>query len=190
VTGFSGLDVGRPDDDVAAARGSAALLRPAQKVLSHLNAVVGWLSAIAVVAAGLVLTFEVFVRYIYKVPTDWQDELSVFLLVGATFMSASYVQSYRGHVAIDAMKGVLPPAADRIRVIFADAASLLFCAFFSWKSWTLWHEAWEEGQVTFSSWAPPLWIPYSLMSIGMTLLTLQILVQFLGTLLAAKDSVR
>lgn len=191
MTGFSGLDVGRPDDaTVAAAGGSAALLRPAQRVLSRVNAVVGWLSAITVVAAGFVLTYEVFVRYIYKVATDWQDELSVFLLVGATFMSASYVQSYRGHVAIDAMKEILPPAVDRLRAIFADAASLLFCAFFSWKSWTLWYEAWDEGQVTFSSWAPPLWIPYSLMAFGMTLLTVQILVQFLGAVLVATDRAR
>jgi len=42
------------------------------------------------------------------------------------------------------------------------------------------HEAWVDKMTTSSSWAPPLAIPYGLMSVGMTLLTVQLLLQ-LGT---------
>jgi TRAP-type C4-dicarboxylate transport system permease small subunit len=125
-----------------------------------------------VVAAGI-LTYSVLARYFLKIPTDWQDEASVFLLVGATFLSGAYVQSMRGHIGIEALAGLLPPAVNRIRLMGVDAASAAFCLFFAWKSWTLLHEAWVDGQTSSSSWGPPLWIPYSMMAVGMSLLGLQ-----------------
>jgi TRAP-type C4-dicarboxylate transport system permease small subunit len=58
---------------------------------------------------------------------------------------------------------------------------LAFCALFAWKSWTLLRDAWVDGQTTTSSWAPPLWIPYGLMALGMTLLALQLAVQLVAS---------
>ncbi|MGZ5911820.1 MAG: TRAP transporter small permease [Reyranella sp.] len=135
------------------------------------------MSAIALLVASCVLTYSVVLRYFSPQPTDWQDEFSVFLLIGVTFMSAAWVQSQRGHIGIEAVATLLPPTADRWRQRLVDVASALFCAFFAWKSWTLLQEAWVEGYVSSSSWSPPLWIPYLTMSLGMSLLTLQILVQ-------------
>jgi TRAP-type C4-dicarboxylate transport system permease small subunit len=121
-------------------------------------------------------------RYFFKVATDWQDEAAVFMLVGATFFCAAYVQSFRGHIGIEALAGLLSPRVNRFRLMLVDLLSFLFCAFFSWKSWAMFHEALVEGQTTSSTLAPPLWIPYSLMAFGMTLLAVQILVQLIGRL--------
>ena len=137
-----------------------------------------------IVAAGI-LTYSVLARYFLKIPTDWQDEAAVFLLVGATFVSGAYVQSQRGHIGIEALAGLLSPAVNRLRLILVDAGASLFCLFFSWKSWTLLHEAWVEGQTTSSSWGPPLWIPYSLMAVGMSLVGVQLLLHLAARLLAS-----
>jgi TRAP-type C4-dicarboxylate transport system permease small subunit len=147
------------------------------KVLDLLNRAIVFLSAIALVLAACVLTYSVLLRYFSPEPTDWQEEFSVFLLIGVSFMSAAWVQSQRGHIGIEALAHLLPPRIDRIRLRLVDVASALFCAFFAWKSWTLLHEAWTGGYSSSSSWAPPLWIPYSTMALGMSLLTLQILLQ-------------
>lgn len=135
------------------------------------------LCSIALVVASVVLTYSVVSRYFLHWSTDWQDEMSVFLIIGAVFMSAASIQAKRGHVAIEAFTGFLPPAVDRVRLLLVDAASLAFCGFFAWKSWTLLHEAVEEGYRSGSTWGPPLWIPYSLMAVGMTLLALQLTAQ-------------
>ena len=146
-------------------------------MLTALNKWIMRLAMVALLAAAFILTWSVFSRYVFKATTDWQDEMAVFCLVGATFLCGAYVQSFRGHIGIEALAAILPDRINRIRRIFVDVFSALFCAFFSWKSWTLLHEAWIEKQTTSSSWAPPLWIPYFLMAAGMTLLTCQVLLQ-------------
>jgi TRAP-type C4-dicarboxylate transport system permease small subunit len=140
------------------------------------------LGMLALLAAAVVLTSSVVTRYIFKTSTDWQDETAVFCLVGATFLCGAFVQSLRGHIGIEAVASLLPAWANRLRQAGVDAMCVLFCAFFTWKSWTLCREAWVDGQTTSSSWGPPLWIPYSLMAAGMTLLTLQVALQLVASL--------
>src|ERR1700750_783849 len=156
-----------------------------ERALAFLNSVIMVLSALALVAACAVLIDSVLGRALFQIPNYWQDEAAVFLLVGATFMSSAYVQSQRGHIGIEAFVGLLSPAVNRARLWLVDVASLLFCAFFAWKSWTRAHEAWVDGEVSNSMWSPPLAIPYVLMALGMTLLCLQILLQIIMPLMGA-----
>jgi TRAP-type C4-dicarboxylate transport system permease small subunit len=168
--------VGDPDDFSKAAAGNG-LVAAFERTLSLCNTVIVVLAALALIAACAILSYSVLSRALFHSANYWQDEAAVFLLVGATFMTSAYVQSQRGHIGIEAFVGLLPPFANRIRLWLVDVASLLFCAFFAWKSWTLAYEAWDEGQVSNSMWSPPLAIPYCLMATGMTLLCLQILLQ-------------
>ena len=151
-------------------------LMPLARALAAANRVMVGFGMLALLAASLVLTSSVVTRYLFKSSTDWQDETAVFLLVGATFLCGAFVQSIRGHVGIEAVSTLLSKRADALRRIGVDLLCLAFCALFAWKSWTLLHEAWVDKQTTSSSWAPPLWIPYLLMSLGMTLLALQLVV--------------
>jgi TRAP-type C4-dicarboxylate transport system permease small subunit len=153
------------------------LLLPVALVLMRINRVMVTLGMLALLVASAVLTYSVVSRYLMKSSTDWQDEAAVFCLVGATFLCSSFVQALRGHVGIEAIAGLLPESMNRLRLMLVDLLGLLFCSFFAWKSWTLFHEAWVEHQTTSSSWAPPLSIPYGLMAGGMTLLSLQLLIQ-------------
>jgi TRAP-type C4-dicarboxylate transport system permease small subunit len=152
-------------------------LLPLARALVVVNRGVMVLGMIALVAAALILSSSVVTRYFLHASTDWQDEASVFCLVGATFLCSAFVQAIRGHVGIEAVSSLLPPRVDRVRVALVDIGCFVFCVFFAWKSCTLLHEAWAEGQTTSSSWAPPLWIPYLLMSLGMILLSVQLAVQ-------------
>jgi TRAP-type C4-dicarboxylate transport system permease small subunit len=171
-----------PSKDATGSTPAAALVR----ALAFCNNVIVVLAALALIAACVVLSYSVLGRALFQAANYWQDEAAVFLLVGATFMTSAYVQQQRGHIGIEAFVGLLSPVANRVRLWLVDVASLLFCAFFAWKSWTLTYEAWSDGQVSNSMWSPPLAIPYGLMACGMTLLCLQILLQIIVPLSGAQ----
>jgi TRAP-type C4-dicarboxylate transport system permease small subunit len=169
--GLDAVETEAPTAPLAEAAG------PLERMLDRVNQVIVIISSMALVAAACVLTYSVASRYFLHFSTDWQDELSVFFIVGAVFMSAAAIQARRGHVAIEAIVGLLPARVNAVRQWLVDVASLVFCGYFAWKSWTLLDEAWVEDYHSGSTWGPPLWIPYSLMAVGMTLLGLQLLLQ-------------
>ena len=169
--GLDAVETETPTAPLAEAAG------PLERMLDRVNRVIVIISSMALVAAACVLTYSVASRYFLHFSTDWQDELSVFFIVGAVFMSAAAIQARRGHVAIEAIVGLLPARVNAVRQWLVDVASLVFCGYFAWKSWTLLDEAWGENYHSGSTWGPPLWIPYSLMAVGMTLLGLQLLLQ-------------
>ncbi|WP_353190529.1 TRAP transporter small permease [Pandoraea pnomenusa] len=167
--------------------GAAVSTEPAvvrTRVLRRLDALLQGVSRLlmivcmlALVGAALVLSYSVFARHVLKLATDWQDEAAVFLLVGATFVSAAHVQHLRGHIGIEAITTLLSPRVNRVRRWVVDIVTFAFCTFFAWKSWTLFWEAYVDGQTSSSTWGPPLSIPYGLMAFGMTLLSVQLLLQ-------------
>src|SRR6516225_6578508 len=86
---------------------------PLGRALASVNTAIVLLSSIALVVASFVLTYSVASRYFLHFSTDWQDELSVFLIVGAVFMSSAAIQAQRGHVAIEAVVALLAPRVNK-----------------------------------------------------------------------------
>ena len=183
--GVDGTDV--PGLPIAAPLRHAGTLGLLERVIAALNRAMLFVGMVTLVVASLVLTYSVFSRYLFKAATDWQDEVAVFNIIACVFLCGAWVQSLRGHVGIEAIASVLPAAVNRVRIVIVDAMSLLFCAFFAWKSWTLFHEAWVDKMTTSSTFSPPLSIPYGLMATGMSLLVLQLLLQTIGHFVARED---
>jgi len=162
------------------------MLAVAARVTTLVNRAVTALCMLALLASACILTYGVVARDVFQVSTDWEDEAAVFLLFGAVFLTSAYVQSQRSHIGIEVLRELLPVAWNRVRMFLADLASLAFCSFFAWKSWTLLAEAVHGGYTTESTWAAPLWIPYSTMALGMSLLCVQIVLQLADRLPARK----
>jgi len=169
---------------------SGGLLGALDGALALVNRAVTLAGRVALLLASLVLTYSVVSRYLVKAATDWQDEVAVFCIVGAVFLAGAWVQAERGHIGIEALASILPPRVNRVRVAVVDILSLAFCAFFAWKSWTLFHEAWVDKMTTSSTFSPPLTIPYGLMAAGMTLLVAQIALQVVRHFVRAPGAVR
>jgi TRAP-type C4-dicarboxylate transport system permease small subunit len=77
-------------------------------------------------------------------PDYWQDEAAVFLLVGAAFMTAAYVQNQRGHMASRHSSDFCRRWSIASGCGSSTSRAFVF-ARSSPQSWTLAHEAWVDG---------------------------------------------
>ncbi len=157
--------------------------------VQRFNIWLGYVAALMIVASTLAISFEVVARYVLHQPHDWNLELNIFLLIGSTFLAAANTQMKRGHVGIEILDGLMPHRWNRWRHLLSDLLSFCFCTFITIYIWKHFYQAWEGGWVTSSTWAPKEWIPYALMGVGMTMLSLQMLVQ-IGNDLRAGETPR
>ena len=67
------------------------------------NKFMAYVSALLILACTLVLVYEVITRYLIQISNDWVIELSIFMLIAATFLAAAHTQRERAHVGIEVL---------------------------------------------------------------------------------------
>src|SRR5207237_10771106 len=136
-----GVPLGDHDVPSKPAAGNNALLAAVERGLDVCNSIIVVFAALALIAACIILSHSVLSRALFHSANYWQDEAAVFLLVGASFITADYVQGQRGHIGIEAFVGLLSPIVNRIRLWLVDVARWLFGGFFAWNCWPLAQDA-------------------------------------------------
>jgi TRAP-type C4-dicarboxylate transport system permease small subunit len=142
----------------------------------------GVIAVALLLAAVVVISQMVFVRYILQASAIWQHEFVTFSLIGATFVGAPYVLLTGGHVNVDLLPLYLGMRGRLALAVVAHLVTLCFCALLTWYGFAFWHEAWINDWHAQTVWRPPLWIPYFAVPLGMGLLTLQALTGLIAVL--------
>lgn len=146
------------------------------KIIDGMTNIAGWMAALCLVAAALIVTEAVLVRKILGISTIWQIEASVFLLIFTVFVGAPFVQKNEHHLNVDLLIIHLSPRTREITIIVVSIFSCILCAIIAWYAWPIWWETVVNNEHSESLWGPPLWIPYLFLPLGMTLMFLQYLV--------------
>jgi len=148
----------------------------AMRAISQLSGFV----AAGMIAAGVIIVCEmVILRYVFGESTIWQTDFTTYCLIAATFVGSPYVLMTRGHVNVDILPHYMGPKARR-RLAFASSfVTIAFALVLAILTFNFWLEAWKQRWVSDTMWRARLWIPYSSMPIGLTLLTLQAIAELI-----------
>src|SRR2546421_11829187 len=148
---------------------------------------IGWVSRILGYAAAgliglgvLVVCHMVFVRYVLNHNPIWQTDFVTYSLVAATFIGSPYVLMSRGHVNVDVLPHYAGPRLRFALAVLASAITFAIALVMAVLTFMFWKEAWDNRWVSDTMWRARLWIPYASMPIGLTMLALQCLAEFIA----------
>jgi TRAP-type C4-dicarboxylate transport system permease small subunit len=155
-------------------------VNPFIRAVNFASNVLGVVSAAGIVAATLTITYGVIVRYLFRMPTIWQTEISIYLLMGATFLGCPWVLKEEGHIHIDLVTSRFTDRVNAYLNVFTSIVAMVFCVLVAWRAWIMWYEAFEGGWESESILSVPLVYPYLILPLGMSLTFLQFIVRIVG----------
>jgi TRAP-type C4-dicarboxylate transport system permease small subunit len=155
-------------------------------IIEGLTHATGWIAALSLVAAAIIVTEGVIVRKIFGISTIWQIEASVYLLIFTVFSGSAFVQKSEHHLNVDLVVIHLSPKTREITLVVVSILSCVIAAVLAWYAWPMWWETVVNNEHSESLWGPPLWIPYFFLPIGMTLLFLQYIIYIRNKIIAIR----
>ncbi len=141
--------------------------------IDQLSEYTGKLSAWIFFTIGLIITYEVLMRYMFNSPTIWVDESARIMQIWATYLSGAFALKYRQMIVIDIAfrdtKSVLRKCVET----FSLLVIIIFCAVATWYGYELWLKATIKGHTTDSYLGTPKWLTHASIWVGFGLLLLQ-----------------
>lgn len=130
-------------------------------------------------ATGVMLTYEVVARYFFIKPTIWAAELSQLCLIWGCLLGMAHLLTLRRHITVNAVTGLLPPAAQKLCAMVALVVVILFSAIVAIYGFDIFYDSFERGRTTGSLLNLPVWIAEASVPVGFGLLTLQAMVELI-----------
>lgn len=119
-------------------------------------------------AMVLLLTFEVFMRYVLSAPTKFSYEVATMLGVTVCAGGLAYTHLHHGHVRVDVIWRLLPPRGRAIADVIGGLIfffPLIIVVTYVSTQWTQF--SWSIGEImTKTTLYPPAWPVRAIMALG------------------------
>ncbi|MGE0801927.1 MAG: TRAP transporter small permease [Lautropia sp.] len=120
--------------------------------------------SVALLASYFVLVLvQVFFRYVLNESIYWAEELIRGLMVWGVMLSSALVAASRGHIRIELLETVLPPAGRRVVVALANALTIAFSLILLWAAIELMDRTWFQQAPMLEV---PKWTVYMAIAAG------------------------
>jgi TRAP-type mannitol/chloroaromatic compound transport system permease small subunit len=154
------------------------------KVSSWIGQIFAWL----ILALTLLISWEVFARYVLNTPNPWAFDLMIMMYGTVIMMAGAYTLAKNGHVRGDVLYGFFPPRLQ------AGLDLLLYFVFFIpgvvalvWAGYTYAAESWAINEhSTLTASGPPLYPFKTIIPISGALLLMQGFVEIIRCIICLK----
>lgn len=118
------------------------------KKFNFLNRIEEWLTVALLVVALIVLSYQVFLRFVMNSGNSWSEELARYLFIWSVYTSASFAIISNAHIRIDAVVKLYPKVIRRFIPILADVIFLVYALAVTYFSTDYVMDLLASGQVS------------------------------------------
>jgi TRAP-type mannitol/chloroaromatic compound transport system permease small subunit len=153
--------------------------------ITRLNERVGRFAAYFILAIFVLLFAEVLLRYFFRTPTVWTNELAQLLFGAYAVLSGGYLLARGGHVNVDIVYSSFPIRAKAALDVLTSVLFFIFVVVLLWQGVIFALDAIGKLETSHSAWNPPIWMFKATIPIGAGLLLLQGIAKLIRDILFA-----
>lgn len=153
------------------------------RAIEWLNVVTGVLSGLAILAITLIVTLDVAMRAFLHAPLRGATELSTLLLIGLVYLGLASVQVSRANFRVEGIVSALPPRWRRWQEFLAALIAAIAITIFAWRTGAEALRSVQQGEMSFGAIVFPVWPARITITVGLSLLALQLYCDCLRLLL-------
>lgn len=147
--------------------------------IEQLSLAGGALAAILLPAIAILMLLEIFMRSFVGVSLSFSWEYSAYSMATVFFLGAAYTLRAGGHVRVTLLYELLPGSVGRILEFIASLLGLIIAAYAAVAVSKLALMSMKLGTTSFTPTRTLLFVPQSLVAIGLILLTAQFVARLL-----------
>ena len=139
----------------------------------------GVIAGICILVVALSVSYEVVLRFLFNAPTEWVNEISVYLVLISAFLGFAPALAAGKHINVDLLTSKLSPQVNRPLKLICSLIGLVFSLVFLVTSTEMTLNSYELGLLSTSTLRVPLYLPQLAMPVGFFILSLQFIANLL-----------
>jgi C4-dicarboxylate transporter DctQ subunit len=143
------------------------------KAIEQVTTTLAYLACVIVACIFVNIVIDVSMRTLGFTPPSFTLSLVEYALLYFAMLCAPYLVRHKGHVTIEALVSVLPPAIQKILAKLVYTASICVALLFAYYSLELFLEAWETQEPDVRGIDMPYWTLFLPMPICFLLVALE-----------------
>lgn len=145
------------------------------------NRIGGFIAGICILATAFIVTYEVVLRALFDAPTEWVNEISVYLILISAFLGFAPALAAGKHINVDLVTCKLSAQTNKYLGVIVSILGLGFSLVFLVTSTEMTLNSYRLSMLSTSTLRIPLYIPQLSLPVGFAMLALQFLANLLNT---------
>lgn len=150
------------------------------KVRKIYRAIEDWTSGTLLIGGLCIMLYQVLLRYVFHLPTTWQDEVSRYFIVWGALIGSVVAIRDNQHITVDIVYQIFPKIKKKYLEAFAHISMLIFFGFLIYFGSILVQEKLISGQTSYSGFK--LWLIFFILPLSGLLMFIRTFIKLIDIL--------